>query len=199
MEPIPAPERYTVEEYLAIDRASEYRSEYCDSEIRAISGGSRPHSLIGLNIGAEIRQELKGGDCEAHGADMRVRVSASRFVYPDVSVVCGKVELDISYKDTLLNPTVIIEVLSPSSVADDRGEKFAAYRRLKSLREYILIAQNKVHIERYVRNGDVWTLYEYGKRSDILPLETLGCSVLLSEIYRRIEAPDADEPTDPAP
>ena len=193
MQPVPAPEYYTAEEYLAIDRAAEYRSEYRNGKILAMAGGSRPHSLIGLNVAAEIRQELKERDCEVHGSDMRVRVSAARFVYPDVSVVCGEVELDLSFRDTLLNPTVIIEVLSPSTETDDRDDKFARYRRLPSLQEYIIISQSVVLVERYLRNGDIWTLSDYRKRSDTLALESVGCSVPLSEIYRKIAAPDFDE------
>ena len=193
MEAIPAPAHYTVEEYLAIDRAAAYRSEYRDGEILAMAGGTRPHSLIGLNIAAEVRQEMKERDCEVHGADMRVRASAARFVYPDVSIVCGEAQLDSSFKDTLLNPTVIIEVLSPSTEADDRGDKFAYYRRLRSLQEYVLISQGKVLVERYLRSGDIWLLHEHRKRADVLHLESINCRVPLSEIYRKIAAADADE------
>ena len=193
MKPVPAPTHYTAEEYLASDRASEYRSEYRDGEILAMAGGSRPHSLVGTNIVRAVGNELLERDCEVHGSDMRVRASASRFVYPDVSIVCGEALLDASYKDTLLNPTVIIEVLSPSTEADDRGDKFAYYRRLRSLQEYVLISQDKILVERYRRNGDLWSLQDYRKRSDILTLESIDCHVPLSEIYRKIVAADTDE------
>ena len=193
MEAVPAPAHYTVAEYLALDRAADYRSEYRDGEILAMAGGSRPHSLVGTNAIRAIGNELLERDCEVHGSDMRVRASAARFVYPDVSIVCGEAQIDASFKDTLLNPTVIIEVLSPSTEADDRGDKFASYRRLRSLQEYVLISQDKVLVERYLRSGDLWVLHEYRRRADVLTLESIQCRVPLSEIYRKIAAADTDE------
>jgi len=130
---------YTPAEYLELERAAERKSEYLDGRIRAMTGASRAHNLIALNIGAELRTQLRGRSCEAYVADMRVKVSSTGlYTYPDVVVACEPIQLEDAYLDTLLNPTVIVEVLSPSTEAYDRGDKLAQYRRLESLRECLL-------------------------------------------------------------
>jgi Uma2 family endonuclease len=131
-----AAQHYTPAEYLARERAAEYKSEYVDGFIVAMSGASRIHNLITANVGRELGNQLKGRRCEVYIGDMRVKVSATcTYRYPDVVVACGDIALEDAELDTLLNPVVIVEVLSPTTEAVDRGEKFTHYRRLESLRE----------------------------------------------------------------
>src|SRR5437868_8492820 len=132
----------TPEEYLAIERKAEYRSEYLNGEMFAMTGASRKHNLIALNIAGELRQQLKSKPCEAYVNDMRVRIPATDlYTYPDVTVVCGDPEFEDAFIDTLLNPTLLIEVLSESTESYDRGKKFGYYRTIQSLAEYLLVAQ----------------------------------------------------------
>lgn len=131
-------------EYLAVERQHEYKSEYIDGEMIAMVGASRRHNIIGINITREISQQLKGRPCENYASDMRVRIPSKRmYTYPDVVVVCDEPRFEDDYLDTLLNPTVIIEVLSKSTEPYDRFQKFAFYRTSASLAEYVLVAQHE--------------------------------------------------------
>src|SRR5271165_4915242 len=151
--------RYTPQEYLALERQAAYKSEYLDGNIIAMAGASREHNLITGNLGRSIGNQLEHRPCETYASDMRVLVSKTGlYTYPDVSVVCGDALFLDDEKDTLLNPTVIVEVLSPTTEMYDRGKKSGHYRRLASLREYVLVAQDEVHVERYLRQGDDWLL-----------------------------------------
>jgi Uma2 family endonuclease len=133
----------TAAEYLEIERKAEIKSEYIAGRTYAMSGASRQHNLITANTLSEIHPQLRGRNCEAFVSDMRVKVSPTgMYTYPDDVAVCGEARFEDSHMDTLLNPTVIVEVLSGSTEAYDRGEKFAHYRRLESLREYVLVAQD---------------------------------------------------------
>jgi Uma2 family endonuclease len=182
--------RFTPEQYLAMERNADFKSEFCNGFIIAMAGGSREHNVISGNLHGEIRSQLKGRPCEVYTSDMRVRVSmAGLFTYPDVVAVCGEPRFLDGRGDTLLNPTVIVEVLSASSESYDRGEKFMHYRRLESLREYVLAAQDKVLVERYTRQGDDWLLTEFRHVDQTLQLASIGCAVPLREIYSRIEFP----------
>ena len=161
--------RLSPEEYLALERKAEVRSEYLDGDMVAMSGGSREHNLIVTNLVSELRLQLKGRPCEVYPSNMRVKVSATGlYTYPDVVVVCGEPTFEDESVDTLLNPTLIIEVLSDSTEAYDRGGKFAHYRKLASLMEYVLIAQTKPHVEYYVRQPDNrWLLAETNNLSTL--------------------------------
>jgi len=186
---------YTPEEYLALERKATSKSEYLNGQIFAMVGASRAHNLIASNVSREISLQLKGRPCEVYVSDMRVRVSQTGlYTYPDLVVVCGEPQFDDAERDTLLNPTVIIEVLSPSTEAYDRGEKFAHYRRLESLQEYVLIAQDRVRVEQFVRQGDRWMLSEMSDRNDMLHLASIGCDVALREIYDKVEFSNSEEP-----
>jgi Uma2 family endonuclease len=186
MASLPKP-RFTPEQYLALEREAETKSEYFDGEIFAMSGASRQHNLISVNVIAELRAQLKGRPCEVYGSDMRVKVDPTGlYTYPDV-VVCGEVRLEDEHLDTLLNPTVLIEVLSPTTEAYDRGKKFAHYRRLDSLTDYLLIAQDQPRIEHYARQADQkWVLSEASELCASLPLTSLGCTLALAEVYDRV-------------
>ncbi|MBK7973699.1 MAG: Uma2 family endonuclease [Deltaproteobacteria bacterium] len=187
MAPEPARSSYTAAEYLALERASETRSELVNGQILAMTGASRAHNLIAASICREIGNHLKGRPCEAYQSDMRVKVSPTGpYTYPDVLVVCGQPQLEDEHGDTLLNPTVIVEVLTPSSEAYDRGEKFAHYRRLESLREYLVVAQDQPRIERYVRDGEHWVLSEASGLGASLDLPSTSCRLALADVYDKV-------------
>lgn len=188
MNPQPKP-RLTPEDYLAIERSAEFKSEYFDGEIFAMAGASRAHNSIVLNTGSEIRQHLKNRSCKAYVNDMRVKVNPTGlYAYPDVIVVCGKEQFEDTHLDTLLNPTLIIEVLSDSTEAYDRGRKFEHYRHLDSLVEYVLIAQQRPHIESYRRQPDQqWLLTECSGLDATLRLQSIDCDLALAEIYAKVE------------
>lgn len=180
--------RHSPEEYLALDRRAEVKSEYIDGEIVAMAGASREHNLIALNFAAELHFQLKGHPCETYMADMRLGVDlAHNYAYPDVAVVCGEPEfLDDSHSDILLNPTVLVEVLSPSTEDYDRGRKFARYRRLGTLTDYVLVAQDRMQVEHYTRAGMRWSLVEYGEPDAVIELPSIGCCLTLADVYARV-------------
>jgi Uma2 family endonuclease len=176
--------RYTPEEYLALERKAAERSEYIDGAIYPMAGVSRIHSLIAGNLFRVVSTHFLTHPGEAHMFDMRVRVEPTGwYSYPDVVAVRDKPQLEDSEFDTLLNPTVVIEVLSPSTEADDRGDKFARYRRLPSLCEYVLVDQDHPRVERFTRRGREWVLTEMDGLEDVLQLESIGCAVPLRLIY----------------
>jgi len=180
--------RFTPEQYLALERKADFKSEFCNGFIIAMAGASREHNVIAGNLHGEIRSQLKERPCEVYISDMRVRVSpAGLFTYPDVVAVCGEARFLDDKGDTLLNPTMIVEVLSTSTESYDRGDKFMHYRRLESLREYVVVAQEKVLVERFTRQGDEWLLTEFRKLDETLRLASIDCAVPLREIYARIE------------
>lgn len=183
----------TPERYLEAESRSEVRHEYYRGEVFAMAGASREHNLVSLNVGAELRAALRGRPCEAYTNEMRVLVEATGlYTYPDVVVVCGGPRfLAGAELSTLLNPTVLIEVLSESTSAYDRGRKFGHYRRLGSLREYVLIDQHAPQIERYSLDNGRWFLTDVRGLEAVLELESIGCALALSEIYARVEFPPA--------
>lgn len=155
------PQRHlTPEEYLEQDRQAAIKSEYLAGEVLAMAGASEAHNLIVANVITELRTQLKKRLCKVYPGDLRVKVSQTGlYTYPDMTVVCGESQFDDQH--TLLNPTLIVEVLSPDTADYDRGGKFTHYRKLPSLQEYVLIAQDTPHIEHYVRqNGNQWLLSE---------------------------------------
>ncbi|MEI7866726.1 MAG: Uma2 family endonuclease [Candidatus Methylumidiphilus sp.] len=188
MSALPAPKTYTVEQYLDLERNSlEGKCEFVDGQIFAMAGASREHNLIGVNIVRELSNQLKGRPCEAYANDMRVKAAEAKgYHYPDIAVVCGKPEFEDGQMDTLLNPAVLVEILSSSTEAYDRGDKFSGYRKIHSLREYILVSQDKPLIERYIRQGDAWVLTETSGLDGVVNVETIGCVLAMSEVYDRV-------------
>jgi Uma2 family endonuclease len=183
----PRIQRYTPEEYLTMEAKADFKSEYCDGFITAMAGASREHNLIAGNLHGEIRSQLKARRCEVYMSDMRLSVSRTGlYTYPDVMAVCGEPQFEGDEVKTLLNPTVIIEVLSDSTESYDRGRKFGHYRRLPSLQESILVAQDEVKVERYVRRGDDWVLTEMSQLDDTLHITSIDCEVPLREIYAKV-------------
>jgi len=178
----------TPAEYLEIERKAEIKSEYIAGRMYAMAGVSRAHSLIAGNLFSELHAQVRGRNCEVHSADMRVKISpTSIYTYPDIAAVCGEARFEDTHIDTLLNPMVIVEVLSPSTEAYDRGEKFAHYRRLESLREYVLVAQNKMRVEHFRREGEEWILSEISEPEGTLHLPAIDCHVALAAIYEKVE------------
>jgi len=153
--------RFSPEQYLTLERQSVHKSEFLSGEIFAIAGVSYTHNLIVANVLSELRSALRGSSCRAVANDQRVLIQATcLYTYPDVVVTCGEPHFNDDHLDTLLNPAIIVEVLSPSNEAYDRGEKFAHYRRLNSLSDYVLISQDKMRVEHFTREGERWVLSE---------------------------------------
>jgi Uma2 family endonuclease len=184
----PSPNFVTPGEYLDLERKSEIRNEYINGRIFAMSGASRRHNLIAGNFHREVSSQMRGRACEAYIVDMRVKVSPTgMYTYPDIVGVCGEPRFEDTHIDTLLNPLIIIEVLSESTEAYDRGEKFAHYRRLDTLREYVLVAQEKIRVEHYLREGEQWILSEISDADSTLHLASVDCHVALAAIYEKVE------------
>jgi len=178
---------YSAKEYLALERSALFKSEFHDGQIYAMTGASRKHNLVTVNIARELSAQLKKRPCEAYINDMRVKAAEARsYHYPDIAVVCGSPQFEDAHVDTLLNPTVLIEVLSPSTEAYDRGGKFAHYRKIASLNEYLLVTQDQPIIERYQRQGDVWILSEAEGLDASVSLESIGCILSLREVYDKV-------------
>jgi Uma2 family endonuclease len=189
--PVP---RLTEEQYLAIERAAQFKSEFLNGEMFAMAGVSMQHSRIQTNLLVELSNRFRGSACEAFGSDFRVRVSSSgMYTYPDVIVVCGKPILADAHQDNLLNPAVIFEVLSPSTESYDRGLKFQHYRTIESLKDYILVNQNRILIEQFIRQADnTWVLRDYPRPEDELKIDSIGVMIPLARIYERVEITPLD-------
>lgn len=179
----------TPSEYLAWERKQESKHEYWAGEIYAMASTSERNNLISLNLGAELRTQRRGRGCRVYLGDMRIRIPATGlYTYADVTVVCGRPEFDDSKLDTLLNPTLIVEVLSKSIASYDRGTKFQNYRSLESLTDYLLVAQDRPQIEHYARQSDnQWSLSEANGLDASMQLLTLGCTISLADVYDLVE------------
>jgi len=181
-------QRLTPAEYLALERSAEIKGEYFDGEIFAMAGASREHNLIVSNLVGELREKLRSSPCEVYSNDMRVKVDATGlYTYPDVVVACHKPEFEDEHVDTLLNPTLLIEVLSESTEKYDRGKKSGHYRQLTSLKEYLLVSQDEPHVEHYARQGDGhWLLTEATGVEASIELPAVSAELRLSEVYSRV-------------
>jgi Uma2 family endonuclease len=179
----------TPEQYLEIERQAEFKSEYWQGEMFAMSGAAEPHNRLTSNISGQFYIQLRSGDCSHYSNDMRVRVSATGlYTYPDIVVVCGAPQLLDGRRDTLLNPTLIVEVLSPSTEAYDRGRKFEHYQSIDSLRQYLLVASERIHADLFTRQSDgLWLLKAFGSAGEIIELDSIGCRLALSDSYERVE------------
>jgi len=181
--------RYTPEEYLEIERKAEFKSEYYAGEMFAMAGGSPAHATISINLASELRFLFRGRPCQPFNGDVRVQISdGASYAYPDVSVVCGEQQFSDKHKDTLLNPSVIVEVLSPSTEAYDRGLKFELYCLIEGLQEYVLVSQDKMRIELFERQGDgSWRMTAMKKPEDFLHLPSVDARIRLADIYEKVE------------
>jgi Uma2 family endonuclease len=184
-------QRWTPESYLVFERASEEKHEYFNGSIYAMTGASENHNLIMVSTSASLHNQLRKRPCRVYPSDMRVKTrSTVLYTYPDISVVCGDSQFEDDVFDTLLNPTVIIEVLSPSTERYDRGKKFQHYRTLESLQEYLLIAQDSVRIEHYVRRGEQWLLTDAKHLDTVLTLPSIECKLALADVYEKVSFDD---------
>ncbi|MBA3870219.1 MAG: Uma2 family endonuclease [Anaerolineae bacterium] len=181
-----AQKKWTVEEYLAFERSSEEKHEYYAGEIFAMSGASREHNLVVMNTGTALNSQLAQRPCEVYPSDMRVKINSIKYTYPDVTVVCGEPRFADDEFDTLLNPTVIVEVLSESTEKYDRGKKSEHYRTLDSLQEYVLIAQDEIHTEHYIRANNKWVLTEAKTIDAKVELSSINCTLSLADVYRKV-------------
>jgi Uma2 family endonuclease len=189
---------YTPEEYLALERHAEFKSEYIDGRIVAMAGARRPHVVIVHNLDRELGVRLLETPCDVLPTEMKVKIEASgRYVYPDLSVACDP-RFEDDETDVLLNPLLIVEVLSDSTESYDRGEKFFHYRRIESLREYVLVSQKTCLVERYVREGDFWRSSTVDDPETALVLTSLDIEIPLARIYAKVLRADADA-VEPSP
>jgi Uma2 family endonuclease len=184
-------ELMTEAEYLAFERAALEKHEFVAGRIYAMAGATRQHNLITGNVAGELRSQLKGKPCETYSNDMRVRIPRSgRFTYPDVVVVCGAPQFLDDEFDTLLNPLLIVEVLSRTTGKYDLIEKFSDYRSIESFAEYLLIAQDSRALNHFVKRNAIWTIQEVDERVE---LTTIACTLSLDEIYERVQF-DEEQP-----
>lgn len=175
--------RMSYAEYLELERTSEMKHEYLRGEVFAMAGGTPEHARLAANIIGELTAALRGRPCSVFTSDARVRIEATdRATYPDVTVVCGRLEQAADDPDSITNPVVIVEILSDATEADDRGEKFAHYRRLASLREYVLVSQRARRLEVYRRRDERWLLDEAGT-GETLRLESIDVVLSVDEVY----------------
>ena len=185
---------YTLEDYFELDESAEFHYEYHNGEVFAMAGGTYNHALISGNIIGELHAALKGKNCSVTPSDAKVQIqSENSYVHPDVMVICGEPEFMKGRTDTVKNPVLVIEVLSDTTTEYDRGEKFAKYRKLDSLREYVLVSQKKRLVEPFFKNDDgIWTIGERVKDKN-LHLHSLGISISLEDIYARVTFPEPED------
>ncbi|MDQ3010423.1 MAG: Uma2 family endonuclease [Acidobacteriota bacterium] len=192
--------RFTVEHYLAVERQSNERYIYLDGEIYAMAGESPQHATICTNLTLTVAAQLKGSHCQAWSKDFKVRSGPSTqpakttkglYSYPDLVVFCGAAEFHDEHQDVLINPAVVIEVLSPSTEAFDRGEKFLRYQSWNpTLTDYLLVSQPRPAIEHYQRQPQGgWSYHVYSQLTDSPTIQSIACTLRLAEVYDRIEFP----------
>jgi Uma2 family endonuclease len=197
---LPAESVYTPEQYLALERKAACKSEYINGQIIAMAGAWLEHNTITSNLVRVLGNQFIDRACRVFSSDMRVKIAATGlYTYPDVVALCGETVFDDAQRDTLINPTVIIEILSSSTEAYDRGEKFAHYRRSDSLADYVLVAQDKARVEHYVRREAQWVLTEISGPDGKLRLASAGCELSLRDIYDKVEFPFALQHLPPEP
>jgi Uma2 family endonuclease len=191
-------QRFTEAEYLALESNSEIKHEYFHGEIFAMSGTSPEHDRIFGNVFINLGVQLRGKTCEPFSSDMRVRINSRIYTYPDISVVCGEAEFTPDNPPSLTNPTLIIEILSPSTESYDRGTKFQNYQTLESLQEYVLIAQDKARIETFTRNAEnAWVFKQALGLEAAIDLTSIQCRLALADVYERITLPEEQTPPPP--
>lgn len=189
--------RLTPEQYLEIERAAEFKSDYYDGHMYAMSGGSLRHAILIAAVAHELSNSLKGRPCTVVSSDLRLGVGSGRlYTYPDVAVFCGVAKLADQHQDILLNPTVLVEVLSPSTERYDRGIKWTQYRTIESLQEYALVSQTEPRIEIFRRqSGGQWLFVDFAGLDAACRFESLDCAIALADVYHNISFADEE----PAP
>jgi Uma2 family endonuclease len=182
----------TPEQYLEIERKAERKSEYLDGKMFAMAGAREAHNLLAGNLFAALHGHTRGRPCRVYASDMRIHIkSTGLHTYPDISAVCGERRFVDGQTDTLLNPGLIVEVLSPTTEVYDRGRKFEHYQSIESLREYLLVSSDRVHADLYSRrNEGRWLLTSAHRLEDSLTLESVGARIVLSDLYDQVEFAD---------
>lgn len=195
MAPIAAPTYLTPEAYLELERKAITKNEYVNGDITAMAGASFAHNFITFDTAIHLNNQLMDTECQvASTGDLRVKVAETEsYFYPDIVVVCGEPRAEDNVFDTLLNPTLIVEVLSASTEMYDRDEKFTHYRQIDSLQEYILISQDKVQVLRYRRHEPEWIPTEFRTLADVVPLLSNQCELPLQRVYRRVNFDNGNE------
>jgi Uma2 family endonuclease len=181
----------TPEQYLAIEREAEYKSEYFQGEMLAMAVSDWVHNQLVVNLVAGFHNQFRSRPCDVYPSQMRVLVRATGlYTYPDVVVVCGERQFVDERRDILLNPSLLVEVLSPSTEAYDRGRKFEHYQSIESLGEYLLVASDRAHVDQYTRRPDGrWLLTSADRLEDSLDLQSIGCRLALADLYGNIDLP----------
>jgi Uma2 family endonuclease len=195
-------ESWTVEKYRAFLGESQVKYEYDRGILRMMAGGTLRHNRIGFNLGLAFGRQLNPHECAGYSSDQAVKIGEERYAFPDLTIVCGAAETDPTDPNTLTNPALLVEVLSPTTEAYDRGDKAAAYRALPGLRAYLLVAQDKPHIELYTRQpDDSWLLREARGLAAALEVAAVGCVLALADVYSGVSFEDdgAAAPTRPEP
>ena len=183
---IETPVRLTVAEYLAWEATNFEKHEYIDGEVRCMAGANRRHNQIAMNTGSTLWHQLGDSNCTILNSDMRAKVGASRYVYPDLTVICDEPQFDRENEMELLNPVFVIEVTSPSSMEYDRGEKRDFYFDVPSIQAYLIIDQHRLHADLYTRAEIGWHLQVFDSIDAVVPLEVLDCELPLAQVYRGI-------------
>ncbi len=185
------PEHYlSLEQYFTLEETSGVKHEYFRGAIFAMTGASENHNLITMAIGSNLDGQLAATPCRPYPSDFRLKIeTVPLYTYPDLSVICGETHLADGRQDTFVNPTVLIEVLSESTEAYDRGRKAEYYRTIPSLQEFLLIAQDRPHVECFRRHDHIWQFTEFSTLSDEVALDSIGCTLSLAAIYKRVHFP----------
>ncbi len=180
---------YTAEKYLELERNSEVRHEYIDGEIFEMAGAGKRHNQISANVMRLLGNQLLERNCTAYASEMRIRIPSTRkYTYPDIVGICGDEEFEDDIEDILLNPNLLIEILSKSTEAYDRGTKFEFYQTIESFNEYILITQEPFRVEQFIRQDkNAWTYLEFRKSVDKVKLNSIDCEISLNDIYHKVE------------
>ncbi|MEA2166136.1 MAG: hypothetical protein QOK37_4263 [Thermoanaerobaculia bacterium] len=181
-----AQRHYTVDDYFSVDAMSPVRNEYFEGEILAMAGGSPNHSRIARNVLLSLEPQLRVGRCESFGSDTRVRTASGLYTYPDALVICGPIALSGDRLETITNPVLLVEVLSPSTRDYDRGEKFELYRSIATLRHYLLIEQSTVDVEHRWRTEGEWSSERRTSLDDVIRLDAIGATLTLADLYARV-------------
>ena len=178
--------KFTMQEYLAMEKASEVKHEFYKGEIFAMSGAGARHNIISINLVGALLRQLEGKPCRPYGSDMRIHIPENTlYTYPDISIICGDIISADDDADTATQPTVIIEILSPSTKSYDRGDKFKLYRAIPALREYILVDAESINVECFSLNDEfIWELREYKNSEESLSIKSMEAVIALEEIYK---------------